>query len=94
MLWEILKIQSAHSRACAGNSLLSAPATWPDMYWRAMANLLLSHGDSESVLQSLSRVPLAGRYYANPVHQIPPGLGGVPQANPRLATVPFSLEPR
>ena len=33
---------------------LSAPAAWPAMHWRAMANLFLSHGDSDSELHNLS----------------------------------------
>jgi hypothetical protein len=54
---------------------LSAPVAWLAMHWRAMANMFLSHGDSDSELQNLStqltRFPLVGRYHASPMLQIP-----------------------
>jgi hypothetical protein len=66
------------------------------MHWQAMADLFLSHGDSDSELNNLSsllaRFPLADCYHVNPMLQIPHGLCGVPQANPCFAAVPFSLE--
>jgi hypothetical protein len=42
------KIKPASSHACA-----AAPAAWPAMHWRAMADLFSSHGDSDSELHSL-----------------------------------------
>ena len=75
----------------------SDPAAWLAMHWWAMANLFLSHGDSDSELHNLStqltRFPLLGRYHASPMLQSPHGLCGEHQANPRFAAVPFSLEP-
>jgi hypothetical protein len=68
------------------------------MHWRAMADPFLSRRDSDSELHSLAtpltKFPLAGRYHASPMLQSPHGLCGAPQANPRFATIPFSLEPR
>ena len=78
--------------------LLSDPAGWSATHLRKMADLFLSHGDSDSVLQDLStqltQFLQAGCYDANPVLQISHGLCGAHQANPRFAAVPFSLEPR
>ena len=52
---------------------LSVPAAWLAMYWRAMANLFLSRGDSDSKLHNrytqLARFPLAGCYHVNPMLQ-------------------------
>ena len=71
---------------------------WPAMHWQAMVYLFLSHGDSDSELHNLStqltRFPLVGHYYVNPILQTPYSLCGAHLANPRFATVPFSLEPR
>ena len=82
------------SRLC---QQLSATATWPAMHWQAMANLFLSHGDSDSELHNLStqlaRFPLVGCYHTNPVIQIPHGLCGAYLANSHLAAITFSLEP-
>ena len=68
------------------------------MHSWAMADLFLSHGDSDSELHSLSiqltKFQLAGRYHASPMFQILRGLCGAHQANSSFATVPFSLEPR
>jgi hypothetical protein len=92
VLWEIIKNEPAHPRACA-----SAPAVWLAMHWRAMANLFLSRRDSDSELHNLftqlPRFPLASRYHTSPVLHIPHGLYGAPLANPRFA-IPFSLEPK
>lgn len=77
---------------------LTTPEAWPAMYWWTMADLFLSLGDSDSVLQNLSillaKFPLVGCCHTNPVFQIPHGLCGAPQANPVFATVSFSLELR
>ena len=66
------------------------------LHWQALANLLLSCGDSEAELQNLStqlsRFPFAGRYQASPILQSPSGLCGTHQANSCFAAVPFSLE--
>ena len=71
---------------------LSAPEVWPATCWWAMANLFLSHGDSDSELHNLStqlaRFPLADLYHTKPVLQIPSALCGTPQADPHFATVP------
>ena len=65
------------------------------MHWWAMADLFLSHGDSDSELHNLSTqltsLPLVGHYHANPVLQIPHGLCGAHQANPRFAAYLFLL---
>ena len=57
---------------------LSALWGWPDIFWQAMADLLLSHGDSDSELQNLSthlsRFQLVGCYYASPIVQSPHSL--------------------
>jgi hypothetical protein len=62
-----------------------------------MANLFLSHEDSDSELHNLSTqlamFPLEpGRYLANTMLQYSHGLCGAHLANPCFATVPFSLE--
>ena len=76
---------------------LSVPAAWPAMHWWAMADLFLSHGDSDSELHNLStqltKFPLVGGYHANPMLQSPHGLCGTHQANTCFATIPFALEP-
>ena len=50
--------------------LLSAPVGWLAMHWWAMADLFLSHGDSDLELHNLStqlaKFPLVGHYHANP----------------------------
>ena len=55
---------------------LSAPVAWPAMHWWAMADLFLSHGDSNTELHNLStqlpRFLLVGHEYTSPVLQIPP----------------------
>ena len=75
---------------------LSAPEVWPATCWWAMANLFLSHGDSDSELHNLftqtARFPLEGHYNASPVLQILHSLCGAHLANPCFAAVPFSLE--
>ena len=91
VLREILK----NKLACFG-TCVSAQVAWPAMHWRAIANLFLSHGDSDSELHNLStqlaKFPLAGCYHANPMLQIPHGLCGAHQTNPRFASIPISLE--
>jgi hypothetical protein len=69
------------------------------MYWWAMADLFLSHGDSlarssSNVSIQLAKFPLAARYPASPMLQNHHNLCGSPQANPSFAAIPFSLEPR
>ena len=62
-----------------------------------MADLFLSHGDSDSELHNLStqlaRFPLLGYYHASTILQFPHNLCGAHLANPRFAAVPVSLEP-
>ena len=78
--------------------LSSDPAAWPALLWQAIANVFLSHGDSDSELHNLStqltRLPLASHYHTSPVLQIPHGLCGAHLANPQFAAIPSSLEPR
>jgi hypothetical protein len=54
---------------------LSPLGVWLAMHWQAVANLLLSHGDTDSKLQNLStqltRFPLVGHYNVNPMLQFP-----------------------
>ena len=87
------KGEMACSHTCA-----SVPVAWPAMHWWAMADLFLSPGDPDSELHNLSTqltsFPLVSCYHTNLVLQIPHSLCGAPQANPHLATMPFSLEPR
>ena len=64
-----------------------------------LAGLFLSCGDplvqsSRNISTQLTRFPLVGRYHASPMLQVSHGLCGAPQANPCLATIRFSLEPR
>jgi hypothetical protein len=71
--------------------LLSTPAAWPPaMHWRAMADLFLFHGDSDSELHNLctqlAMLPLVGGYHAKLMLQNPLGLCGAHQASPRFAS--------
>ena len=75
-------------RLCQQHSALVA---W---LWQTMANLFLSHGDSDSELHNLStqlaRFPLVGHYHTNPMLQNPHGLCGAHLAKPCFATIPYS----
>ena len=94
LLWEILK---KNQYVPALESRNSAPWDWPAMHWRAMADLLLSHGDSDSELQNLStqlsRFLLAGHYHANPMLLSSHSLCRAHQMNLRFLAVPISLQP-
>lgn len=71
-----------------------ALVAWPAMHSRAMTDLFLSHGDSDSELQNLStqlaRFPLAGRYHTSPMLQILHCLCCAHQTNPCFHAIPFS----
>jgi hypothetical protein len=60
-----------------------------------MVDLFLSPGDPDSELHNLytqlARFPLVGHNYAKPMLQIPHGLFGATQANPRSAAAPSLL---
>lgn len=75
-----------------------ALVAWPAMHSRAMTDLFLSHGDSDSEPPNLStqltKFLWVGCYHASPMLQLPQDLCSGPQANPHFAAIPFSLEPR
>ena len=71
------------------------PGGLAPVHFRAMANLFLSHGDSDSELQNLStqlaRFPLSTHNQAILVRQVPHCLCGPHLANPYFTAVSFSL---
>jgi hypothetical protein len=67
------------------------------MHWKAMTDLFLSHGDSDTECHNLSSqldsFPLVGSDYANPLLPIPHSFV-VHIKQICFVAVPFSLEPR
>ena len=76
-------------------SKLSVQASCLVMHWWAMADLILSHEDSDSELPNIStqltRFSLVDHYHVHPVLQIPHSLCVVHLAISCFARVPLSL---
>ena len=100
LLWEILNKTKQNKQTNKTSMFLSlcwqhsALTSWPARHWWAMADLFLSHGDSDLELQLLSaqltRFPLAGLYLPQQHHAlISPGPLWCTSGKPKLCCHTF-----